>query len=372
MAAHVDAAVPSDYGLNEGDLISGEGDPDIYIVNEHGYKRLFLNPEIFNFYGHLGGFSSVSGVGVSVRDAFGVTSYVRNCETNDPKVYAVEVTGEDTGTLHWFNMSGEAAVAEDSEFFKKIFCINNNEFNWYSLGVEYNSVSDVKTYARDFGIPITWGYKGDEWVPSLTPPECSEPIILGTPVDLSQVAYVIYPGQYRGDHYKAHGGFRFDGLAYDEISITAPLDARITQGVRYTEGGGEIQYMFDFFTDCGIRYRFDHLRILSDKLQAIAESLPAPIEGDTRTTVLNEPVEIKAGEILATGVGTPTNVFVDWGVYDLRQKNDASNDAEWLALHDGGQAPYAVCWFNWISPEDEATVRSLPASGGQSESDYCS
>ncbi|MBX4211185.1 MAG: hypothetical protein KW806_00070 [Candidatus Yanofskybacteria bacterium] len=55
------AATPADYGLHEGDVISAKNssDPDVYIVNEQGYKRLFLNPVIFGFYGHLGGFSAV-------------------------------------------------------------------------------------------------------------------------------------------------------------------------------------------------------------------------------------------------------------------------------------------------------------------------
>ena len=48
------AATPEDYGLHEGDLISAvfSDDPDVYIVNADGYKRLFLNQEIFGFYGH--------------------------------------------------------------------------------------------------------------------------------------------------------------------------------------------------------------------------------------------------------------------------------------------------------------------------------
>jgi hypothetical protein len=71
------AAVPSDYGLKEGWTISaaGSSDPDIYIVNEHGYKRLFLNPAIFNFYGHLGGFAAVHTVSSTVRDAFPTSGF---------------------------------------------------------------------------------------------------------------------------------------------------------------------------------------------------------------------------------------------------------------------------------------------------------
>lgn len=144
------AVAPSDYGLKEGDTISAAGsdDPDVYIVNDWGYKRLFLNPVIFGFYGHLGGFAKVKSVTPATRDAFPTSGLFRNCETNDPKVYGVEVTGEDTGVLHWVNTTGAQAVADDPNFFKKVFCINNNEFNWYAKGSDYTSVSQVPSYAR--------------------------------------------------------------------------------------------------------------------------------------------------------------------------------------------------------------------------------
>ncbi len=149
--ASVAAAVaPSDYGLKEGWTISaaGSSDPDVYIVNDAGYKRLFLNPAIFGFYGHLGGFAAVHGVTPATRDAFMTSGLFRNCETNDQKVYGVEVTGEDTGTLHWVNTSGSQAVSDDPNFFSKVFCINNNEFNWYAKGADYSSVKQVPNYSR--------------------------------------------------------------------------------------------------------------------------------------------------------------------------------------------------------------------------------
>ena len=69
------AVAPADYGLKEGDVVSAAGsdDPDVYIVNEMGYKRLFLNPAIFGFYGHLGGFAAVKNVSPATRDAFGTS-----------------------------------------------------------------------------------------------------------------------------------------------------------------------------------------------------------------------------------------------------------------------------------------------------------
>ncbi len=150
------AVVPGDYGLTEGDVISAwdqAGDPDVYIVNDWGYKRLFLNPAIFGFYGHLG-FDKVTQTSPTTRDAFGTSGLFRNCEIGDEKVYGVATTGEDTGQLHWVNMSGSQAVAEDADFFLKVFCINNNEFNWYtsngtSFGSDYTSLSQVPDYTRE-------------------------------------------------------------------------------------------------------------------------------------------------------------------------------------------------------------------------------
>ena len=137
-------------GLNDGDTIfaPGSNDPDVYIVNEWGFKRLFLNPVIFGFYGHLGGFSAVKPIASLVRDLFPTSGLFRNCETNDQKVYAVQVTGEDTGILHHVNLSGSDAVAQDPNFFKKVFCINTNEFNWYTQGADYTSPSEVPVYSR--------------------------------------------------------------------------------------------------------------------------------------------------------------------------------------------------------------------------------
>lgn len=151
------AVAPADYGLKEGDVVSAAGsdDPDVYIVNELGYKRLFLNPAIFNFYGHLGGFAAVKNVSAATRDAFGTSGLFRNCETNDEKVYGVETTGEDTGMLHWVNTPGAQAVVDDPNFFKKVFCVNSNEFNWYSKGSDYTSVSQVPSYARTPGVTTT-------------------------------------------------------------------------------------------------------------------------------------------------------------------------------------------------------------------------
>ncbi len=153
--AFVSAAVtPAAFNLQEGNTVSANGssDPDIYIINSDGYKRLFLNPVIFNMYGHLKGFAAVKPISAQTRDAFTTTTLFTNCETKDGVVYALEVKGEDTGLLHRINVSKETALSLDSNFEKKTFCINNREFNWYPKGEAYTSLSQIPPYYRTANI----------------------------------------------------------------------------------------------------------------------------------------------------------------------------------------------------------------------------
>lgn len=139
---------------------AGSNDPDVYIINDAGYKRLFLNPAIFNMYGQLtGGFAAVKSVTATVRDAFPTSGLFRDCQVgsanNNGNVYAVEVTGEDTGTLHHVALTGAQAVAQDANFFLKVFCINDNEFNWYPKSSDYTALSQVPTYTRGTTAPTS-------------------------------------------------------------------------------------------------------------------------------------------------------------------------------------------------------------------------
>lgn len=208
---------------------------------------------------------------------------------------------------------------------------------------------------------------------SSTPPTCPSPLVLESPTDLAKVVSILYPGQARGGNYKPHGGFRFTDGA-NEIEVTAPMDAAVVEGGRYLVNG-EIQYVFDFVNSCGIKYRLGHLRTLSETFTKIADQFPQAQEMDSRTTQINPPVKIKAGDIIATAVGliSEGNAFFDFGVYDLRQTNEASKNPTFQTAHvdDQDQAWHALCWFDLLSAENEAKVRSLPATSPGSESDYC-
>ncbi len=189
-----------------------------------------------------------------------------------------------------------------------------------------------------------------------TPP-CPDSLILQAPVDLSKVTSILYPGQVRGGDFKPHGGFRFDSSKFDEVEVKAPIDAVLDSASRYIEQE-EIQYMFDFRTPCGIMYRFDHLLTLTPKFAEIVKGLPAAKEHDSRTSGLSQKISVTKGEIIATAVGfrKNNNVFVDFGVYDMRGK------------FFQGPRENAICWFDLLPPEDSAKVKSLPPADSKSGS----
>lgn len=221
---------------------------------------------------------------------------------------------------------------------------------------------------------ITWQWGGSKWVSSGTAPLCSTPLLTNIPVDINKVTAILYPGQIRGGDYKAHGGFRFgtDNL----IKVTIPLDASVTEGSRYIEGG-EVQYLFTFINSCGIAYRFDHLHTLSEKFQALANQLPKAKVDDSRTTPFDPSVTIAKGEVVATKVGfvNTANVSLDFGVYDLRATNTASKNPDFASTHENFKQFifYGICWLKELPIELSQKVLALPAgdSANGKTSDYC-
>ena len=78
------------------------------------------------------------------------------------------------------------------------------------------------------------------------------------------------------------------------------------------------------------------------------------------------------GEEIATEVGFLNNVFVDFGVYDYRKENEASKTSELVKSFGYEIAKHAVCWFDWLTPNDEEIVKNLPPSGNDgNSSEYC-
>lgn len=254
---------------------------------------------------------------------------------------------------------------------------------WSSLAVACGSGGSSPTGPSDTGQSATssssngfaWNYTGTAWQASGTPQACPSPFTLSMPVDLAKVTSILYPGQTRGGDYKPHGGFRLDRAGQtNDVAVNAPFSGMLFRGVRLTVDG-EIQYAFDVIHPCGVMFRLGHLRELTPRFQAFADTLPAAREADSHTTTFPAGTLVSAGEAIATAIGirANNNVFVDFGVYDLRQRNASASDPSWFAAHNNDIAPYAVCWFDWLSASDSATVRALPSADGVMgrTSDYC-
>lgn len=234
------------------------------------------------------------------------------------------------------------------------------------------SSSDAKT--SDL---VTWEWGGEKWIAYGTPPACPNPLSFSqSPTDISKVVSVLYPGQQRSSGYKPHGGFRLADSNTGAATVKMPIDAKLVHGSRYIEMG-ETQYMFFFETSCGLAFRFDHLLTLDPKFQAIADTLPAAKQDDSRTTKFDKPQSFKAGDVVATAVGFPkiNNISFDFGVYDLRQRNAAASDSSYVSKHQNelSQAAYGLCWFDLLPANDAATVKGLPSTDQASgkKSDYC-
>jgi hypothetical protein len=239
-------------------------------------------------------------------------------------------------------------------------------------------VTDIRTPK---GSVVVWMRDGNGgWTTNGSPPPCPK-IDWTFPIDdVGIVEAVLDPGQVRGGDYKAHGGFL---LTDSNVMVRSPLDGYLVGAAVYLErqpndpsSKAEIQYILDIQHPCGYAVRFDHLKVLSPE---IATALSAvPVREDSQGTMLNPPVRVTRGQVLATTVGHTeysVNRAFDFGVYDARavQPNRRSR-AELLAFGPSGElGMYAVCWLDLFGSEKASTLRALPRTTTEAAqgSDVC-
>lgn len=233
------------------------------------------------------------------------------------------------------------------------------------------------------GTPASVNWRFDDsqsrWVAQNgTPPTCPQNLIDNSPVDVRLVSAVFYPGQYRGGIYESDGGFRFSHNTQGDVLVRAPATAKLVSASRYLEStDGEVQYSLVFVHPCGIMYRFDHLRTLSPRISALVKNLPQPQVGNSQPHDISKNENFEAREVLATEVGipSPSNIFIDFGVYDLRNTNDISRNSSWAELHEKDKqlAWFGRCWLIMLPSSDAQVVQSLPPADESSRgiSDYC-
>lgn len=225
---------------------------------------------------------------------------------------------------------------------------------------------------------VTWEFDGEHWQPQGTPPACEEPLLVNSPVDVDKVNSVLLPGQVRGTDFKPHGGLATDKEPHNDLEVSTVRDAYLYRGSRYISFG-EVQYMFDFIDPCGVMFRLDHLGTITDEFQQYVDRMPEPQPEDSRTTRFDDNPWIPKGTLVATSIGIKAdkNSFFDFGVYDLRKRNAASETelykTDQLRISDKEQSFFSLCWFNNLPEPDKSKVLSYPERDGarSGKSDYC-
>lgn len=254
----------------------------------------------------------------------------------------------------------------------KSYLLQDNDIKWIESNCPNTINLNKPTSSNNL---INWSFNGSTWISNGKVPACKDPLEITTPIDMSLVSAILYPGQVRGGDYKSHGGFAFDNQLNNSVIVKLPDEAVLWKVSHYIELG-EVQYMLDFMTDCGIAYRFDHLFTVSNKIKEVIEQLPAPAES-SETHFVNPVVRFSKGEVIATEIGhkNPSNPSFDFGVYDLRAQNNISlNNPEWASIYKAKAeyAYYGICWLDYLASTDKVIARQLPARGLEGKtSDYC-
>lgn len=125
--------------IKDGSLIRAYNQNDIYIVKRTGskkFKRLVLNPEVFNSYRHLN-WGDIVDVPQDTVESFKTSNLVRATAAGDPKVYllypesvSLEGEGGDTGTKRWIKT--ESAFNQLGLDWDAIYTINEKDRNSYT------------------------------------------------------------------------------------------------------------------------------------------------------------------------------------------------------------------------------------------------
>ena len=221
----------------------------------------------------------------------------------------------------------------------------------------------------------TWRFTGQ------VPVECPNPFVLVAPADLAKATSLLIPGQPRTgsfpgqlNRYTTVGGLRFDGSSHSDIRIYSPIDGYVTKVANY-QIDGEQQYGFDIIHPCGILARLNHVRSVTAKFEAIADTDVLRTEFESFNT--SDTVLVKAGEQIgaSTGLEISDNTFVEFGLYDLRQLNPAAQKPGYQKVHfsDREFSWYGLCWPELLTATDAAIVKALPPGDTNAgrDSDYC-
>jgi len=140
----------------DGDLIRAQGSFDVWIVKikvAKKFKRLILNPDIFNSYGHLK-WENVKDVPSATLAEYKTSNLVIEVNADgsvaNPKVYVVASSSNaDTGERRWLNVTAEEFTGRGLDW-DSLFYVNHTEASpsFYPETTELVSTDDIKTWAE--------------------------------------------------------------------------------------------------------------------------------------------------------------------------------------------------------------------------------
>jgi hypothetical protein len=116
--------------IQDGDLVRAKGDYRVYIINGN-YRRHVLSDKIFGFYGHLG-WAAVKEISLAELNSYQESGLAR--ADGDTKVYEIDELGQ----KHWLNITGEEFISSGRDW-KSVYVINNQERDFYKIGIDIKS-----------------------------------------------------------------------------------------------------------------------------------------------------------------------------------------------------------------------------------------
>lgn len=219
----------------------------------------------------------------------------------------------------------------------------------------------------------------NKWVSPGNVPECIFPIFPeNLLVDFSAVQWLIAPGQFRSNDYKAHGVIRWSTHPEPYLSgiiVRLPFDATVISA-QNDYSGIDYQFSLNAISDCGIMIHLAHLFEPGPEVKKILDFVKPLQEGQSNEIPIV--VRLKKGTVIATNVGQPTSRAegagsqMDFGLLDLRRPNPNKP----LSYHGDPKnyyPIYSVCWLEgqWFSEKDRRMISQLPVTLGLANSDYC-
>lgn len=141
-----------DGSLIQNPAATGDAKFDVYVVKIVGtekYKRLILNPTIFNSYGSLFKWSDIKSVDQATMDSYTTSALVR-IETN-PQVYALAPAG-DSGSKSWMNVSADTFIAAGGKW-NSVYVINTIDGTTYTAAGDLTTQAQVTTFLTTGVLP---------------------------------------------------------------------------------------------------------------------------------------------------------------------------------------------------------------------------